>query len=160
MGARMPHSDDLRQLLQSFRQIARALDVQSRRIDRQFGLTLPQLIVLQCVSELGEVTSRTVSAAAGLSPPNVVGVMDKLEAKGLIRRYRSTSDRRIVHTELTERGRAVAADAPLPLGARFAERFAALPRERRSDILAALRQVADMVDSDVDAVSDADEAIG
>jgi len=34
-------------------------------------------------------------------------MLDRLEGKGLIRRHRSTQDRRLMHLELTEEGRAV-----------------------------------------------------
>jgi DNA-binding MarR family transcriptional regulator len=155
----MSPGDDLTQLLKSARRIGRALDIHSRRIDREVGLTLPQFIVLQCIQELGEVTSRTLSAAAGLSPPTVVGVLDKLEAKGLIHRYRSTNDRRVVHTEITARGRSILGNAPQPLGKTFAERFMALPGAYRADILGALRTVADLADDGYEAISHPDEAI-
>ena len=38
-------------------------------------------------------------------------MMDRLESKGLIRRTRSTQDRRLMYLELTEEGRAVSTDA-------------------------------------------------
>ena len=41
-----------------------------------------------------------------MSAPTVVGVLDKLEAKGMVERYRSTRDRRVVHSRLTDLGRA------------------------------------------------------
>ncbi len=142
----MVAQDDLRQLVQSTRRISRALDIESRRIDREIGLTLPQLIVLQCLQDLGDANSRSISRAAGMSPPSVVGILDKLEAKGVIHRYRSTIDRRAVHTALTEKGAGLLAGAPQPLGENFAQRFRALPAARRCAILEALMQVADLAD--------------
>ena len=38
--------------------------------------------------------------------------LDRLEAKGLVRRERSTADRRVVHLVLTDAGREVAAQVP------------------------------------------------
>jgi DNA-binding MarR family transcriptional regulator len=138
---------DMRDLLRAVRRVARAFDIQSRRMDRAVGLTLPQFIVLSCVADMGEVTSRAISAEAGLSPPTVVGVLDKLEAKGMIERYRSTRDRRIVHARLTEGGAAALRCAPEPLGAAFAEAFAALPPPARSEILAALGALGGMLEA-------------
>jgi DNA-binding MarR family transcriptional regulator len=135
---------ETRALLKAFRRIARAFDIQSRRIDREVGLTIPQLVVLTCIGEMGEVTSRAISAQADLSPPTVVGILDKLEAKGLIDRYRSARDRRIVHARLTPQGAEALAKAPPPLGERFEREFAAMaPGEQRAlvadlDRLAAL----------------------
>ena len=133
----MSDSEELRQLLKAIRRITHALDVQSRRISRSVGLTLPQLVVLGCVRDLGEVTSRAISREADLTPATVVGILDKLEAKGLIERYRSTKDRRIVHTRLTESGAAALAQAPSPLGGEFEAAFFALDDLQRRQILSA-----------------------
>ena len=138
----MAQTGELRRLLKSLRRIVRALDMHSRRIDREIGLTLPQLVVLQCIRDLGEVTGRAISEEADLSPPTVVGVLDKLEAKGLIQRYRSARDRRIVHTRLTDRGALALAASPSPLGERFEARFMALPAPERRALLDALAGLA------------------
>jgi len=137
----MTDQKDMRALLKAVRRIARAFDIQSRRIDRAMGLTLPQYVVLCCLSDLGEVTSRAVSTEADLSAPTVVGILDKLEAKGLVERYRSTRDRRIVHARLTERGQELLAAAPEPLGDAFSERFCALDQAERDAILASLSRL-------------------
>ena len=140
----MSDDPEMLRLLKGIRRLSRALDMQSRRIDRAIGLTLPQFVVLTCVGELGEVTSRAVSAAADMSPPTVVGVLDKLEAKGLIERYRSARDRRIVHARLTTRGRAALSTAPDPLGAAFAARLRRLDPAERTALLAALDRLGEM----------------
>lgn len=141
----MAHVDELRAMLKSIRRIARAVDMCSRQIDREFGLTLPQLIVLTCVRDLGEVTSRAISDAADLSPPTVVGILDKLEAKQLIERYRSTKDRRIVHTRVTTAGARLLRKAPPPLGADFEAAFGQLDARERRNTLTAFALVADLV---------------
>lgn len=141
----MAQVDELTTMLKSIRRIARAVDLSSRQIDRDFGLTLPQLIVLTCIRDLGEVTGRAISEAADLSPPTVVGILDKLEAKQLIERYRSTRDRRIVHTRLTEAGARLLRKAPPPLGADFEDAFRNLEDRDRRNALAAFALVADLV---------------
>lgn len=142
----MDPAADYRLLVRQIRRLARALDVQSRRIDRETGLTLPQLMVLTALGDLGEVTSRALSAEADMSPPTVVGVLDKLAAKGLIERYRSDRDRRIVHARLTARGRAALAAAPDPLGEALAARIRALSPEERRAVGAALALLGDALD--------------
>ncbi len=141
----MTHETEMRALLKAVRRIARAFDIQSRRIDRAVGLTLPQLVVLTSVGEMGEVTSRAIAAEADLSAPTAVGILDKLEEKGLVERYRSLRDRRIVHVRLTDRGRSRLAAAPEPLGAGFTGRFRALPSAERRAILAALAELGELL---------------
>ncbi|GKX36104.1 MAG: hypothetical protein MnENMB40S_37220 [Rhizobiaceae bacterium MnEN-MB40S] len=142
-------ADELKSLQKALRRIIRAQDVHSRRIDRTVGLTLPQLVVLQCVRDLGEVTSRAISKEASLSPPTVVGILDKLELKGMIERYRSESDRRIVHTILTERGILALDHAPSPIGVLFDDAFLTFPAERRSEIVSSFETVAELCETSV-----------
>jgi DNA-binding MarR family transcriptional regulator len=139
---------DLRILLKAIRRLARATEIQSRRIDREIGLTLPQLVVLGCVRDLGEGTGRAIAGEADLSPATVVGILDKLEAKGLIVRARSTDDRRVVRTRLTQAGDALLARAPAPLGAAFETAYARLEAGERSAILDGFRRVAELVAED------------
>lgn len=131
-------ADPTASLVRSMRRIAQAIDVRSREIARLSGLTLPQLIVLQSVRSLGEVTTQAISRDAAMSAPTVVGVLDKLEAKGLVVRYRSTRDRRVVHVRTTEAGQAALEDSPDLLGDGFIAAFGQLPVERRRDLAEAL----------------------
>jgi DNA-binding MarR family transcriptional regulator len=59
------------------------------------------------VAELARVCTHDVGA--------MTRTLDRLEAKGLIRRVRSSEDRRVVNLELTEEGRAQAKKIPAAL---------------------------------------------
>lgn len=124
--------DPTASLVRSMRRMAQAIDVRSRRVALQSGLTLPQLIVMQSIQALGEVTTQAISRDAAMSAPTVVGVLDKLEARGLIERYRSTRDRRVVHTRLTPDGQAALDNSPDLLGDDFIRAFADLPPDRQA----------------------------
>lgn len=141
---------ELRSLLKSIRRIARAVDIHSRRIDRKVGLTVPQLVVLMIARDLGEVAGRTISEQADLSHATVVGILDKLEFKGLIERHRSQTDRRIVHAKLTERGVAILKAAPPPLGRKFEKAFLDLDPSVRLATLDALRLIADLASQETE----------
>ncbi|HET7410256.1 MAG TPA: MarR family transcriptional regulator [Paracoccaceae bacterium] len=154
----MSPNAELRALFKSMRRIARAVELHSRRLDRELGMTLSQHVVLACVRDLGEVTSRAISAEADVSPATMVGILDKLEAKGLIERYRSTRDRRIVHTKITAKGQAALARAPSPLGARFEAGFLRLDADSRAQTVAAFERVAHL--AGIPEPGEVDEAAG
>ena len=160
----MSQNLELIAILKAVRRLSRALDVHSSRINRESGLTLPQLVVLTCIRDLGEVTSRAIAQAADLSAPTVVGILDKLEAKGLIQRYRSDKDRRIVHTRLTDAGARLLVNAPSLLGDAFETRFLSLLDDERATLMSAVQTVAGMTVTDVpqDAAesADGDEPVG
>jgi DNA-binding MarR family transcriptional regulator len=149
--------DERRTLLKAIRRLARALDIQSRRIDREAGLTLPQYIVLSAVRDIGDGTSREIARDSELSPATVVGILDKLEAKGLILRARSTVDRRSVHSRLTEAGTATLARVPFSLGSGFDAAFAALPEAARFRMIAALQDLAALAAPDEAALGETHE---
>lgn len=128
--------------LAAIRRIVHAVDRHSKTVERASGLTLPQLVVLAAVRAQGEVTSARLSAAVSLSPATVTLVLDNLEARGLVERYRNQEDRRVVHSRLTARGSDVLAKAPGYLHERFVEGFVRLAPARQELILGALEEVA------------------
>lgn len=136
---------DMRALLKAMRRIARANDLQSRALARRTGLTAPQMVILTGVMELGEVTTRALSDYADLSPATVVTVLDNLEERGIVERYRSKSDRRIVHTRLTPAGNHLVTATPGLFGTSFAARFAACSAQERRQLVASLVRLADMM---------------
>lgn len=140
---------EIRALEKAIRRIVRAHDLQSRALFRACGLTAAQLAIMRGIDELGEVTSVALSVHADISAATVVTVLDNLEERGLIDRYRSGSDRRIVHTRLTERGRAILAGAPSPLGDAFLQRVSRFDAQERRRIVEAASTIADLVSRDM-----------
>ncbi|SNY89974.1 transcriptional regulator, TrmB [Cohaesibacter sp. ES.047] len=139
----MTASQEIRVVLKAIRKIERALDIHSRVLNKESGLTLPQLIVLRCVRDLGEPSGNAIARDVDLSPPTVLGILDKLSTKGLIERQRLQTNRRVVISRITEHGARVLAAAPSPLGETFSRRFFALEPEQRQVIIDSLEKVAE-----------------
>ena len=132
-------------VLAAIRRIVHAVDSHSKELGRALGITLPQLVVLRAIRTLGEVTTGRLSEAASLSPATVTTILDKLEDGGLVVRYRSAEDRRVVHSRLTARGAQTLDDAPPFLHERFVSRFAKLDAARQAVLIGALEDVADLM---------------
>ena len=47
-----------------------------------------------------------------LHPATMVGLLDRLEAKGLVQRARSEKDRRVVHVSITDHGQELVRNSP------------------------------------------------
>lgn len=60
-------------------------------------------------------TVASLARDLAIDPGAMTRSLDRLEAKGLVRRERSTEDRRVVHLRLTDDGRAVARKVPAVL---------------------------------------------
>ncbi|MDX1421804.1 MAG: MarR family transcriptional regulator [Kiloniellales bacterium] len=137
--------DRTHEVLSALRRIIRATDLHSKSLFKTSGLTIPQVVVLQSIRDLGEVTTGQISARVNLSQATVTSILDRLENHHLIERYRSRSDRRVVHARLTKQGVTVLRRAPPLLHERFIEKFAALSHAKQEQFIRTLKEVADMM---------------
>jgi DNA-binding MarR family transcriptional regulator len=132
-------------VLISLRRIIRAIDLHSRRLSMISGLTIPQIVALRSIRDMGEVTTGQLATRMSLSQGTASTILDRLERRGLIERYRSSRDRRIVHARLTGEGRKVLRKAPPLLHERFIERFLTLGPTDQDRIVDTLQEVAEMM---------------
>jgi DNA-binding MarR family transcriptional regulator len=140
------------QVLISLRQIIRAIDLHSKRLERESGLTGPQLLVLQLVGNSGEITASVIARNVSLSQATVTSILDRLERKNMLKRDRSASDKRKVLVTLTEAGQQALEKAPRLLQESFINSFSCLEDWEQSQILSTLQRVAGMMNaSELDA---------
>ncbi len=135
-------------VLVSLRRIIRATDLHSRRLSMVSGLTIPQIVALQATRDLGEVTLGKLAEHMSLSLSTATTIFDRLERRGLVERYRSAADRRVVHARLTRDGRKALRKAPALLHDRFVERFSTLGAADQDRIVDTLHEVAEMMGAD------------
>jgi MarR family transcriptional regulator, 2-MHQ and catechol-resistance regulon repressor len=102
------------------------------------GLTPTQFGVMEAILHKGPLGQRELSRKVLTSAGNMTDLVDKLEARGLVRRARQKSDRRAVHVELTPAGR----DLIEPLFARHAGDIATAMGELNRE---ELRQLSDLL---------------
>lgn len=88
------------------------LYTESRRLTKglasQFGLTGPQLTVIKLLETFENLSLSSLSERIRAQNSTVTGIIDRMEREGLVRRERSTSDRRVVHIRLSEKGQKLA----------------------------------------------------
>jgi DNA-binding MarR family transcriptional regulator len=70
----------------------------------QFGLSSTDSKAMDVVARFGPLTAGELVERTGLASPSVTALIDRLEAKGLVRRVRDTEDRRRVIVELVPEG--------------------------------------------------------
>ncbi len=153
----MPHWQDV---LTELRKIIRATDLQSKRMSKSCGLTIPQVMVMRSIDLLGDVTVKCLSAEISLSQATVTTILNRLESRLMIERIRSKTDRRIVNARLTDFGKEVLAKVPPLLHEAFIEKFERLEVEAQTSMLASLSQIASMMNAeDIDAAPLLDIAV-
>lgn len=140
------------EVLVLLRQITRAIDLRSRQVARQSGLTTPQVVVMRAIRSLGNVTTRQLSGQVSLSQATVTTILEKLVVKGLVERRRSENDRRVVHSSLTLAGQEALLRAPPLLHDEFRLRFNELTGKKQEQMIESLRLIASLLGaSDIDA---------
>jgi DNA-binding MarR family transcriptional regulator len=107
-------------------------------VDRDFvasltdlGLKPRHLRLLVLVAPAGELNQRDLAGQLGMDPGNLVGVLDALEADGLVARPRGTGDRRQRLVSLTPGGRRLLARALRATAAIDERILTALPASQR-----------------------------
>lgn len=89
---------------------SRAVVAQVEPLLAAHALTTTQLGVLEAILHRGPLTHRELGRMVLTSAGNMTDVVDKLEARGLVRRVRDVADRRLVRVELTGPGDAMIRD--------------------------------------------------
>lgn len=140
------------QVLISLRKIIRAIDLHSKRLERESGLTGPQLLIMQLIANAGEVTAGVIAREVSLSQATVTSIIDRLERKGLLVRERNTEDKRKVMVSLTAAGNTALEKAPALMQESFILRFDKLEEWEQSLLLSSLQRLGEMMNaSDLDA---------
>ncbi|MFB8084986.1 MarR family winged helix-turn-helix transcriptional regulator [Streptomyces sp. NPDC055992] len=95
-----------------------------------------QLRALDRLADEGSATARQLAEYADVTPATMTGLLDTLEARGMIRRERSLTDRRAIQVVLTDHGREMTAEAQKRWQERWQQAMTDVPPE---DLQAAIR---------------------
>jgi DNA-binding MarR family transcriptional regulator len=144
----MSNPQHLHDVLVHLRRIIRATDLQSKRVVKACGLTIPQIMVLRSIEELGDVTVRRISDSVSLSQATVTTILNRLEDRKLVERVRAQKDKRIVNARLMPEGRAILSTAPPLLHEKFIDEFESLEGWEQTQVLSSLQRIAMMMDAE------------
>ena len=103
---------EIPEVIDNLRRIFQAVSEYSKSAEKETALTGPQLWALKLLANTAPMRVSELARQMYLRPATVVGILDRLEAKSLVTRNRCQEDRRAVDLYLTERGKAVVANAP------------------------------------------------
>jgi DNA-binding MarR family transcriptional regulator len=144
---RMPESRFGRRILHALRRIIRAVDVYSRELAAKHQVTGPQLVCLNAIVKHEPITATDLAHHVQLSPSNVVRILDRLEAKGLILRQRQEDDRRRILASATVTGHELSAKAPYSAHHPLRRALEQLPAEEQVVVTGLLEKLVDLMDA-------------
>jgi len=140
-------TDKSDELLRSIRKIIRAVDLHSKVLLKKYGLTGPQLMILNEIGKSSELSVTEIAKHISLSQATVTTILDRLEQQGFIVRKRGQSDKRKVYIEASEKTKDILASKPSLLQSGFIDRFNRLEDWEQTLLLSSLQRTASLMDS-------------
>ena len=120
-----------KKIIFALRKIMQHMDNHSRRLNKHYGFTVPQILSLYEIYEKKSMTISDLSKNIYLSTSTLVGVIDRLENKGFVQRTRNTHDRRNIFISITEKGNDFVCSSPYLLFNRLDDNLKKLNEEAR-----------------------------
>ena len=133
------------EIIDDVRRVFQVVNEQSKKAKRKTGLTGPQLWTIKTIAELSPVRVSDLARRMYLHPATVVGILNRLELQGLIKRIRTTKDRRVVHVELTDAGNALVIKAPQVAQGLLVAGLEELPLEKLQGIASGLQELVNIL---------------
>ena len=141
-------------ILIDIRKIVRSINLESKRIQKEFGISIPQLLCLSFLSECDafQSTHRELTRYLHLNSSTVTGIVNRLEKRGLIARLPKKEDRRVTYVALTSAGYKVLESTPDLLHEKLSAGLKKLPSEMVGTIQESLHLIIESLGiEDIDA---------
>jgi DNA-binding MarR family transcriptional regulator len=134
------------EIMQSLRRIIKAIENYSNEVSGNFGITGPQLWALKTISQHEELFLGELSKGMYLHPSTITGLIDRLEKKGFVERYRDQGDRRVIKLRLTPSGKDLIRRTPNPIQGKMIYGLRKLKRAELSSIHESIRKLAEVME--------------
>lgn len=135
-------------ILSSLRRVIRAVDIYSRKLNLEHGLTTPQLLCLHTLAKSESMILTDLAREVNLGVSTVNGIIDRLEVKQLLSRNRSAEDRRKVCLKLSPAGKEIVAKAPSLLQDKLAASLAELTDAEQLAVTESLELIVKLMEAE------------
>lgn len=142
------------EILEGLRKIIRAVDLESKRIEKKFGISIPQLLCLRQLLEQPQyqISHKELTKLLHLNSSTVSGILDRLEKKNLIARLAQSSDKRSTMIVLTREGKKLIEQAPYLMQNRLLHKLDQLEEQELKNIKNSIHTLSVMLEiEDLDA---------
>ncbi len=134
-------------ILMNIRRIVRSIHIESKQIQKLYGVSIPQVLCLDYLNQSPDftVSQKDLKNYLNLNASTVSGIVQRLEAKGLIAKISKGGDKRITHWILTATGARLLATIPRLLHQQLAMKLAELPQNQVVEIQNSLEKLTHML---------------
>jgi len=105
------------EILIRIRQIIRSVNLESKRIEKEYGISIPQLLCLTFLSEQEsfQASHKQIKGFLQLNASTVTGIISRLEKKGVVARLPKNKDKRVGMITITAKGMELLKETPEPM---------------------------------------------
>lgn len=104
-------------------------------------ISLPQLHLLMALQERGPLTVSALAHLLAISAPSASTIVDRVEEHGLVQRERDAEDRRVVHVQISARGRTLVEEMMGLKREQLGRLLGAMTERELEDLLQGIRAV-------------------
>ncbi len=97
---------DTQEILIKIRKIVRSIDIESKKIQKEYGVSIPQVLCLNFLKTAPnyQATQGEIRKFVNLNSSTVSGIINRLEKKGYLARLPKAGDKRVANIVLTSAG--------------------------------------------------------
>ena len=145
MDTNHKNKDLSEEILATLRQISRAMSIYSRSLEKHYGLTSPQLLILHELFQNDQIAIGEIARKISLSQATVTDIIDRLEIKDLVIRTKTNLDRRQVLIKITSNGKNIINKKPSLLQKDFLVKFNKLQKWEQHLLLSSVERISTMM---------------
>jgi len=142
----MTREAQMKEVIFSIRRLMQAGEMYTKELGKKYQVSAPQLYCLLTLNDHGPLPPSQIARHILVKSSTVTGIVDRLEQKGLVQRVRNSRDRRVINIELTEKGRALARNAPPPIQRTIMDGLKRVSDGQLTEITRGLKLLTDMMD--------------
>ncbi len=142
-------------VLVGIRRIIRNVNLESKRIEKDYGISIPQLLCLNFLQKQPDqqASQKEIKDWLSLNASTVTGIINRLERKGLIAKLPRQGDKRVSKITITERGALLIADTPTPIHDRLSAKLKRLQPEHIVELQRAFELISNFLEGDIEDAS-------
>lgn len=131
---------DSTEILIKIRKILRSVNLESKKIQKEYGVSIPQILCLEFLnnSDNYQATQKQIRDYLNLNSSTVTGIINRLEKKGYLARLPKRADKRTTHIIMTSKGSDLLKNTPHLLHERLSKKLEDVPENHSTDINEAL----------------------
>jgi DNA-binding MarR family transcriptional regulator len=120
------------EILIKVRKIVRSINLESKKIQKEFGVSIPQVLCLNFLHNAPnfQSTQGDIRKFLNLNSSTASGILQRLEKKGLVARLPKSGDKRVVKIALTSDGQELLTRIPSLLHEQLSEQLQLLEADK------------------------------